>query len=88
MGEFGLSSYDGFWKPYGSSEEDQANYHKKAHQIITANNLQYMSWTLYDFVDIPKEVVGRLPWRKNAQKQFGFIDTNGTKKAAFIYISE
>lgn len=88
MGEFGLSSYDGFWKPYGSSDEDQANYHKKAHQIITANDLQYMSWTLYDFVDIPKEVVGRLPWRKNAQKQFGFIDTNGTKKAAFIYMSK
>ena len=88
MGEFGLSSYDGFWKPYGSSKEDQANYHKKAHQIIAANNLQYMSWTLYDFIDIPKEVVGRLPWRKNAQKQFGFIDANGIKKAAFRYISE
>jgi hypothetical protein len=88
MGEFGLSSYDGFWKPYGSSDEDQANYHKKAQQIIAANNLQYLSWTLYDFVDIPKEVVGRLPWRKNAQKQFGFIDINGTKKAAFIYMSE
>ena len=87
MGEFGISSYDGFWKPFGSSNEDQANYHKKAQEIIATNNLQYMSWTLYDFVNIPKEVVGGLPWRKNAQKQYGFIDENGAKKVAFKYIS-
>lgn len=88
MGEFGMSSYDGFWKPFGSSDEDQANYHKKAQEIIATHDLQYLSWTLYDFANIPKEVVGRLPWRKNAQKHFGFIDKNGAKKAAFTYISE
>ena len=86
--EFGISSYSGFWKPFGSSEEDQANYHKKAQEIIANNDLQFMSWTLYDFVKIPKEVVGRLPWRKNTQKQFGFIDKNGTKKASFTFISK
>ncbi|WP_330444563.1 hypothetical protein Q4Q34_18720 [Flavivirga abyssicola] len=47
-----------------------------------------MSWTLYDFTNIPKEVVGRLPWCKNAQKRFGFIDENGTKKNAFKFISK
>lgn len=88
MQEFGLSSYSGIWNPFGASEKQQAEYHNKAQEIIANNNLQYMSWTLYDFDKIPKEVVGRLPWRKNAQKQFGFIDKNGTKKASFKYISK
>ncbi|HEY5687225.1 MAG TPA: cellulase family glycosylhydrolase [Yeosuana sp.] len=84
--EFGISSYNGFWKPFGSTEEDQANYYKKAQEIIAENNLQYMSWTLYDFVEIPKEVVGRLPWRKETQKHFGFISENGERKASFKFI--
>jgi hypothetical protein len=83
-----MSSYAGIWKPFGSSEEDQANYHKKAQEIIAAYNLQFMSWTLYDFETVPKAVVGSLPWRKNVQKRFGFIDINGTKKAAFKFISQ
>ncbi|AFU68400.1 glycosidase, putative [Psychroflexus torquis ATCC 700755] len=86
--EFGMSSYAGIWKPFGSSEEDQANYHKKAQEIIAAYNLQFMSWTLYDFETVPKAVVGSLPWRKNVQKRFGFIDSKGTKKAAFKFISQ
>ncbi|WAC01347.1 cellulase family glycosylhydrolase [Lacinutrix neustonica] len=86
--EFGISSYSGFWKPFGSSEEDQANYHKKIQEIIAANKLQFMSWTLYDFVDVPKAVVGSRPWRRNTQKHFGFIDKNGTKKASFKYITQ
>ncbi|WP_347924036.1 glycoside hydrolase family 2 TIM barrel-domain containing protein [Pontimicrobium sp. SW4] len=87
MGEFGLSSYNGLWNPFGSSEEDQANYHKRAQKIIAEHNLQYVSWTLYDFVNIPKEVVGKLPWKKNVQKQFGFINKKGEKKSAFKYIT-
>ena len=86
--EFGMSSYRGIWKPFGSSQEDQANYHKKIQEIIAANNLQFMSWTLYDFTEIPKEVVGRLPWRKQAQKHFGFINQKGETKPAFNYISK
>ena len=85
--EFGISSYNGIWKPFGSSEEHQANYHKKAQEIIAANNIHFISWTLYDFEIMPKKVVGSLPWRKNVQKRFGFIDRNGTKKAAFKFIS-
>ena len=88
MQEFGMSSYNGFWNPLGNSDNDQATYHKKAQEIIAENDLQYMSWTLYDFTKIPIEVVGRLPWRKNTQKQFGFIDKNGAKKASFKYISK
>ena len=86
--EFGISSYRGIWNPFGSSEEDQANYHKKIQEIIASNNLQFMSWTLYDFTEIPKEVVGRLPWRKQAQKHFGFINQKGETKPAFKYISK
>jgi hypothetical protein len=86
--EFGLSSYSGFWKPFGGSEKKQTNYHQKAQEIIANNNLQFMSWTLYDFGTIPKEVVGRLPWRKNIQKQFGFINSSGIEKDAFKYISQ
>lgn len=85
--EFGMSSYSGFWNPFGNNEKDQANYHKKAQDIIAKNNLQYMSWTLYDFKKIPKEVVGKLPWRKNAQKHFGFINKNGAKKLSFNHIT-
>ncbi len=85
--EFGISSYNGFWKPLGSNVEDQANYHKKIQEIIATNKLQFMSWTLYDFVDVPKAVVGSRPWRRNTQKHFGFIDKNGVKKASFKYIT-
>ena len=85
--EFGLSSYSGFWSPFGNSEEDQAEYHQAMQSIFSANNIQFMSWTLYDFSEIPKEVVGRLPWRQNAQKHFGFIDEDGVKKPSFKYIS-
>ena len=85
--EFGLSSNSGFWNPFGNSEEDQAEYHQAMQSIFSENNIQFMSWTLYDFSEIPKEVVGRLPWRQNAQKHFGFIDEDGVKKPSFKYIS-
>ena len=85
--EYGISSYSGLWNPLGNSEDDQAEYHKTMQETFSKNNIQFMSWTLYDFVEIPKEVVGRLPWRQNAQKRFGFIDESGTKKPSFQYIS-
>lgn len=87
MQEFGISSYSGFWKPFGSSDEDQANYHKKAQELIDSNNLQFMSWTLYDFDNVPKSVVGKLPWRVNPQKKFGFINKKGKKKPSFKFIA-
>ena len=86
--EFGLSSYRGVWNPFGNSESHQAEYHKVAQEQFKNLNIPYMSWTLYDFTEIPIEVVGRLPWRQNAQKHFGFIDKNGAKKEAFEFISQ
>jgi len=87
VSEFGLSSYSGLWSPFGNSEDDQAEYHKTIQSIFSENDIQFMSWTLYDFTKIPKEVVGGLPWRQNAQKHFGFINKDGAKKGAFEYIS-
>lgn len=85
--EFGMSSYRGFWNPFGHSEKNQAAYYKQAQNIFNDNALSFMSWTLYDFTEIPKEVVGRLPWRKRVQEHFGFINQNGETKPAFKYIS-
>ncbi|RCS27249.1 glycosyl hydrolase family 5 [Polaribacter sp. WD7] len=86
--EFGLSSYGGFWRPFASSETTQAEYHKTIQQVLTKHNIHFMSWTLYDFKEVPSSVVGKLPWRTNPQKKFGFIDADGKKKASFEFICE
>lgn len=86
--EFGLSSYSGFWRPFASSEKKQENYHKEIQEILTKNKIPFMSWTLYDFDIIPKEVLGSLPWRTNPQKKFGFINRLGEKKPSYKYISK
>lgn len=88
LGEFGVTSYDGFWKPIGSSLKKQATYYKEMQKIITKNKVPFLSWTLYDFHEVPNSVVGRLPWRVNPQKEFGFINKEGEKKPAFKYISK
>ncbi|WP_109302569.1 glycoside hydrolase family 2 TIM barrel-domain containing protein [Aquimarina sp. AU474] len=86
--EFGLPSSRGFWNPLGPSEKKQAAYHKQFQEVIKQNNLHYLSWTLYDFEEVPEGVVGKLPWRKHKQKHFGFIDRKGKKKAAFEFIAK
>ncbi|MEO9570019.1 MAG: cellulase family glycosylhydrolase [Polaribacter sp.] len=86
--EFGVSSYGGLWRPFVGSQEKQANYYKKIQKVLTKNKIPFMSWTLYDFDDVPKEVLGRLPWRTNPQKKFGFISNTGEKKLSYKYISK
>ena len=86
--EFGISSYSGLWRPFASSEEEQASYYKEMQKIMTKNSIPFMSWTLYDFDNVPKEVLGRLPWRTNPQKKFGFITNTGAKKLSYKYISK
>lgn len=86
--EFGLSSYSGLWNLLGSSEEAQATYHKKAQELFTKNKLAFMSWTLYDFETVPETVTGTYPWRRNPQKQYGFLNSSGQKKPAFTYIAK
>jgi len=88
LGEFGISSYSGFWNLFKGSEKKQATYFKEMQKILTKKKIPFMSWTLYDFDKIPKEVLGRLPWRTSPQKKFGFISSNGIKKQAFEFISK
>ena len=87
MGEFGISSYKGFWNPWGYDEKDQAEYHQLMQQFLKKVNISFLSWTLYDFNEIPASVVGHKPWRKARQRNFGFINSKGEEKPAFIYIS-
>ncbi|MDN3595097.1 cellulase family glycosylhydrolase [Zunongwangia endophytica] len=87
MQEFGMSSYHGLWNPFGTDEEDQAQYHKKMQDFFKKEDLAFMSWTLYDFEEVPSQVVGRLPWRKSRQRFFGFLDHRGEPKPAFNYIT-
>ncbi len=84
--EFGMSSYSGLWNFFRGSEQDQAEYHHTIQDIFAKNNIPFMSWTLYDFSEIPKEVVGRLPWRKKIQEHYGFLNLNGEAKPSFKYI--
>lgn len=88
LGEYGQSSYGGFWKPFAGSEQKQADYYQEMQTVLKAENLSYLAWTLYDFEDIPSSVVGNRPWRTNPQKKFGIIDKDGKRKLAFEVLIE
>lgn len=88
LGEFGISSYGGIWKPFSGSEKKQALYFKKMQEVIKKHTIPFISWTLYDFNKIPASVVGKRPWRVYPQKKFGFINKDGLKKPSFAHISE
>jgi Cellulase (glycosyl hydrolase family 5) len=85
--EFGVPSYQGFWNWTGNNQDDQAEYYKKIQAIFKKNKLSFMSWTLYDFPNVPDQVAGKWPWQKNKQKNFGFIDLKGKTKPSFEFIS-
>ncbi|CAM1342335.1 cellulase family glycosylhydrolase [Tenacibaculum amylolyticum] len=86
--EFGVPSYNSIWNLFlGHSKESQATYHKKMQAYFSKHNISHLSWTLYDFKKIPTSVAGRMPWKRNKQKHFGFIDKNGKKKPSYQYIS-
>ncbi len=81
--EFGMSTYSGLWNPFGYSEEDQKEYYQAFYKNQKRDSINYLSWTLYDFSEIPNQVAGRYPWKKNKQTSFGLIDISGTKKSSF-----
>lgn len=85
--EYGMSSYSGLWNFWSGSEEKQLKYHQAIQDAISTQGLSSLSWTLYDFKDVPEKVVGKKPWRKLPQENFGFIDEKGRKKPAYQYIS-
>lgn len=85
--EFGITSYGGIWNFFKSSAEKQKAYHQKMQSYFTKNKIAFVSWTLYDFPEVPNAVVGNKPWHKKPQKEFGFIDIKGKKKLAYAHIS-
>jgi len=84
--EFGMSSYYGMWNLLGNDEEDQAAYYKRFFETQKRDSINYLSWTLFDFGEIPSRVAGKLPWRKNKQAFFGLIDIDGEKDDAYLVI--
>lgn len=84
--EFGLSSYHGIWNVFGYDQEDQVTYYTEFFKTQKRDSIHYLSWTLYDFGEIPSRVAGVLPWRKNKQAFFGIIDTLGVKDDAYLVI--
>jgi len=83
VSEFGISSYSGLWNLFTGSEEDQADYYSQMVSQFEKENIPFLSWTLYDFENIPEEVVGRLPWRRAPQKNYGLIGSDGGIKPAY-----
>lgn len=79
--EFGMSTYKGIWAPFGKSEKGQAGYFSKVRDILHRHgDIPFLVWTLYDFKNVPADVVGRLPWRRQPQKAFGILKENGAPK--------
>uniref|UniRef100_UPI0038B61447 glycoside hydrolase family 2 TIM barrel-domain containing protein n=1 Tax=Tenacibaculum xiamenense TaxID=1261553 RepID=UPI0038B61447 len=86
--EFGKHSYNSIWNLYRNSEKKQAKYHREIQESFHANGVEhFVSWTLYDFPEIDKNVFGRMPHKIGPQKNYGFIDVKGKPKQAIKYIS-
>lgn len=88
LSEFGMTSYRGAWNPIQYSEVTQATYLRSIADTCHNHSLGYLAWTLYDFAEVPDQVVGLLPWRKAYQRHYGLIKTNGKPKPAFIELTD
>ncbi|MFD2574383.1 cellulase family glycosylhydrolase [Spirosoma soli] len=79
--EFGQPTYRGVWAPFGKSEDDQKQYVGQVRDILKQHkNIPYLVWTLYDFTDVPADVVGSKPWQREPQKHFGILRADGQPK--------
>ncbi len=85
--EFGKPSYNGIWNWFEGDENEQADYHKRMQEKFGLYQINFVSWTLYDFPQVPAQVAGKWPWQTHRQKKFGFIDEKGKRKPAFKYIN-
>ncbi|NNJ88593.1 MAG: cellulase family glycosylhydrolase [Eudoraea sp.] len=88
LGEYGYSSYSGIWNAFLGSERNQADYYREMQQYLNDEGIPFLFWTLYDFDEIPNSVVGRLPWRKQRQKYFGAITTDGREKPSYRHLDQ
>ena len=88
LGEFGYSSYSGLGNLFMGSEQKQKRYYKEMFAVLKQQNIHSLLWTLHDFEEIPDRVVGKLPWRKDQQKHFGLLRSDGIKKPAFDLVGK
>ncbi|ALM07466.1 glycosyl hydrolase family 5 [Sediminicola sp. YIK13] len=84
--EYGYSSYYGIWNGYQGDQKDQADYYKQIQTILDKEHIPFLFWTMYDFEEVPTSVVGSLPWRRERQKYFGFLDSEGEAKPSFRFL--
>ncbi|MEM7799571.1 MAG: hypothetical protein AAF633_10305 [Chloroflexota bacterium] len=88
LSQFGLSTWNSFFFPNGTTEEEQANYYAEMVNLIESNEIGgYLAWTLYDFPHVPSYVVGPLPWERNPQEKLGLIREDGTLKPAARFVT-
>jgi len=82
--EICASSSQRFWAPFQYTPQEQKEYYDEFLALQKKENLNFMTWTLYDFETIPEKVAGRSPWAKKKQAHFGILDKNGERKPAFF----
>lgn len=89
ISEYGLSTYQTAWWPGGYSEAEQAEYYRQVLNILAGyQDVSFLSWTLYDFPDIPEGVFSGSRRQKSLQKHYGIIRTNGEPKPAAAVLNE
>ena len=87
LGEFGLSTWNSPFFPFGRTETEQAVLYGQTLDVTRETGLAgTLAWTLYDFSHVPASVTGRLPWRRAPQGYFGVIDGEGREKPAAAFL--
>lgn len=79
--EFTFSTWNSPFFP-GHTAAEQAHYYAallRQHRAL--DSLGYLTWTLYDFDEVPLAEF-RLPWQRGAQANMGIIERNGATKPA------
>ncbi len=83
--EFGRPTYNLLIKK--STDEDQAEYYQTVMSAISQmEGVSFALWTLYDFTNVPNQVVGALPWKKIPQKGYGIMKNDTLGKPALEVI--
>ena len=85
ISEFGKTTYLAQLLPFGSTMKEQAIYVREVMAFMEQESIEhYAFWTLYDFDEAPKEVIGWKPWIRKAQANMGLINNSLNLKPAFI----
>ncbi|NNE27946.1 MAG: cellulase family glycosylhydrolase [Saprospiraceae bacterium] len=88
LGEFGMSTFKKWYYPIGQNSKDQLELFETLYPIVSENDMSFAVWTLYDFQEVPKYVVGSSPWRRWVQRKYGLLTESGDKKRAAVYLEQ